>query len=353
MNKYVRSDLQQFRPYHAPLKPYEIKVDANELPFAHQEAFKEHMSDWLADKDNLTRYPDTDARRLRTKIAQLNGITKEQVMCGVGSDQVIELIIKAFIDPFDTVVVPTPSFSMYGLSTTINHGKVVEVPLDENFNYDIDLFVKVINEVEPKLIFLCTPNNPTGCILVKEDIRRILQVAKCPVVVDEAYEEFTKESMIDELSDFPDMILLRTFSKAYGLAGLRTGYAIANEDMIETINLVKPPYNLSSYSQEASIFVLEQHSYYEEQVARIIRNREWLRQELSKIPFIETIFESHANFILFRVTHTSVAKLLEQQKILVRDYPPTGALARCIRVTVGTEEENTRIIQALKEVIYE
>jgi histidinol-phosphate aminotransferase len=353
MNPYIRSDLKKFRPYHAPIKPYDIKVDANELAFGHQHLFQEHMAQWLSNKDHITRYPDTDCVLLREKIAEVYGITKEQIMCGVGSDQVIELIIKAFIEPGETVIVPTPSFSMYGLSTIINHGRVVEVPLDENFEYNTELFISVIRQEKPKLIFICTPNNPTGCKLSREEILQILDEANCPVVIDEAYADFIGESMISDLANYPDMILLRTFSKSFGLAGLRTGFAIANVDMIESLNLVKPPYNLSSYSQEASIFVLGQKAYYDELIQQCIRSREWLRKELETIPYIETIFDSYANFILIRVNHSSLPQLLQQQKILVRDYPPTGPLARCIRITIGTEEENIRLIQSLKEAIHE
>jgi len=323
------------------------------MPFAHQQEFAQHMAAWMAEKDNLTRYPDTDCNALREKIAEVNNVSKENVICGVGSDQIIELIIKVFIEPGDSVVMPTPSFSMYQLSTIMNRGKVVEVPLDQEFNYDIDKMIQVITDVKPKLVFLCTPNNPTGCLLTREDILRVLDVADCPVIVDEAYAEFTQDTMIDELKNYPDMILLRTFSKSYGLAGLRTGYAIAQSDMIETINLVKPPYNLSSYSQEASMFVLNHQSYYDEQVKQSIQQREWLYKELVAINYIEKIYESHANFILVRLKEDAILTLLEQQKILVRDYPPVGALAHCIRITIGTAQENKRIMEVLKEAMHE
>jgi len=353
MNRFVRQDLKNYKPYHAPIKPYEIKVDANEMPFPHQKELALHMATWMEEKDNLTRYPDTDSNLLREKIAQINHVAKENVLCGVGSDQIIELIIKVFVEPGDSVVVPTPSFSMYQLSTLMNRGKVVEVPLDHEFNYDIEAMIQVIIEVKPKLIFLCTPNNPTGCLLTREEIIRVLEVADCPVIVDEAYAEFTQDTMIEELKDYPDMILLRTFSKSYGLAGLRTGYAIAQSDMIETINLVKPPYNLSSYSQEASIFVLNHKEYYDQRVIESIQQREWLKKELGTINYIEKIYESHANFILVRLKEEAIIQLLDQQKILVRDYPPVGALAHCIRITVGTAEENKRIIEVLKEAMHE
>ncbi len=353
MNRYARIDLQNFKPYHASPKPYEIKCDANEMPFEHQKEFVEHMAKWMSEKDNLTRYPDTDCIQLREKIAEVINVTKENILCGVGSDQIIELIIKVFLEPGDSVVMPTPSFSMYPLSTILNRGKAIEVPLDQDFNYDIDKMIQIIQDVKPKLVFLCTPNNPTGCLLSSEDIKRILKIADCPVVVDEAYAEFTQESMIEDLMDYPDLIILRTFSKSYGLAGLRSGYAIAHPDMIETINLVKPPYNVSSYAQEASFFVLEHKAYYDDMVKKSIQQRDWLKNELQAFDVVERVYESHANFILVRLKQDSIAEALYQQKILVRDYPPTGPLAHCIRITVGTETENKRIINALKEATHE
>ncbi len=347
MNKYMRKDLENFMPYHAPIKPYDIKVDANENPFPHHEAFKEMMANWLNDKDNITRYPDTDAHKLRKSIAQHFNVTKENIMCGVGSDQVIECIIKVFVEPGDKVVVPTPSFSMYKLSTIVNHGHVIEVPLNEEFEYDLDLFIETIKQEQPKLVFLCTPNNPTGCVLNKEDILRVVSSSNCPVVVDEAYAEFTGITVIDEINTYDNLIVLRTFSKSYGLAGLRTGYGIANKDMIDTLYVTKPPYNLSAFSQEASLFVLKHHDFYMKQVQKLNEERIKLVEALKSLSIIEKVYNSGTNFILVRMYKADLPKLLEDDMILVRDYPPTGSLANCMRLTVGTEEENNKIIDKL------
>lgn len=348
MNKYIRQDLINFKPYHAPIKPYEIKVDANENPFPHHEAFKTVMTEWLDNKDNLTRYPDTDASELRTNIAAHYGVKTENVICGVGSDQIIECIIKVFLEPGDKVVVPTPSFSMYKLSTIVNHGRIVEVPLDDEFEYDIDLFISTIKTEQPKLVFLCTPNNPTGCVLNKEDILKVIKNSNCPVIVDEAYAEFTGISVVDEINNYDNLIVLRTFSKSYGLAGLRTGYGIANKEMIDTLYVTKPPYNLSSFSQKASLFVLEHHDFYMRQVEKLIVQRNNLVKVLNNLSVIDKVYNSGTNFVLVKVNNDQIAKLLEEELILVRDYPPIGDLANCIRFTVGTEEENKRIIEILR-----
>lgn len=350
MNKYMRSDLLKFNPYHAPIKPYEIKVDANENPFPQHPDFKESMSEWLSEKDNMTRYPDTDANELRAKIAKHYNIKAENVICGVGSDQVLESIIKVFVEPGDKVVVPTPSFSMYKLSTVINHGQVVEVPLNEEFEYDLDLFINTIKQEKPKLVFLCTPNNPTGCVLSKTEVLKVVEASDCPVVIDEAYAEFTGISVIDEIDNYDNLIVARTFSKSYGLAGLRTGYGIACKEMIDTIYVAKAPYNLSSFSQKASLFVLDHHDFYMEQVRALNEQRLVLVEALKKMSFIEKIYNSGTNFVLVKVSNSLIPKMLEEQLILVRDYPPTGDLANCIRLTVGTEDENNRIIDILSKI---
>jgi histidinol-phosphate aminotransferase len=347
MNKYIRKDLENFRPYHAPLKPYEIKVDANENPFPHHEALKEAIGQWTKEKDNFTRYPDTDAHALRAKISEHYNVSKDNVMCGVGSDQVIECIIKVFIEPLDKVVMPTPTFSMYKLSTIVNHGQVIEVPLDDEFEYDLDLFIRTIKEEQPKLVFLCTPNNPTGCILNKEQIVEVIKACNCPIVVDEAYAEFTGISVVDMIDEYDNLIVVRTFSKSYGLAGLRTGYAIANKEMIDTLNVTKPPYNLSSFSQMASLFVLKHHSFYMEQVELLKKQRAYLAEQLKTLNFVEKVYNSGTNFLLIRVSDYTIVNLLEANKILVRDYPPTGDLANCIRITIGTEKENQKLLQIL------
>jgi len=350
MNRYIRKDLVNFKPYHAPIKPYEIKVDANENPFPHHKDFKNAMSEWLDEKDNITRYPDTDAHELRHKIAEHYSILKDNVLCGVGSDQVIECIIKVFIEPGDKVIVPTPSFSMYKLSAIINHGQIIEVPLDTEFEYDLDLFINTIIKEQPKLVFLCTPNNPTGCVLNKADILKVVKSADCPVVVDEAYAEFTGISVIDEINNYDNLIVVRTFSKTYGLAGLRTGYGLACKEMIDTIYVTKPPYNLSSFSQKASLFVLEHHDFYMKQVEELNNQRVLLVKELEQLSIIEKIYTSGTNFILIKVNNTLIPKLLESELILVRDYPPTGELANCIRLSVGSGEENKRILEVLSDI---
>ncbi len=350
MNKFLRKDLASFTPYHSPIKPYEIKLDANESPFPHHDDFKKVMSDFCADNENITRYPDTDAIKLRNQIGKFYNIDAENVICGVGSDQVIDMIIRAFISPNDKVVMPTPSFSMYKLSTIVNHGRAVEVPLDSEYEYELDKFINTIKKVQPKLVFLCTPNNPTGCILERNDIIKVIENCNCPIVVDEAYAEYTGISVIDLVNKYDHLIVLRTFSKAFGLAGLRTGYAIACKDMIDAIYITKPPYNISTYSQRASMFVLEHYEFYMNQVTNLVEERERLAFELSKLSFVQKVYESGTNFVLVKVNQENIKKFLETKLILIREYPSTSNLASCIRITVGTKDENDKLLDTLKTI---
>lgn len=349
MNRYLRDDLKLYEPYHAPAKPYAIKLDANENPFEPSPLVQEALQQFINEKDNLTRYPDTDMIQLREAIASRYAVRMEEVTCGVGSDQLIDFIIKAFVHPKDVVLYPNPSFSMYGLTAKINHAIPKTFELRDDFTYDIDALIKMIQEEPIRVLFLCTPNNPTGTILPKEDIYRILNYADFPVIVDEAYGDFMEETMIDDISRFPQLIVLRTFSKSFGLAGLRCGYAIGQESIIEDLNRVKSPYNLSSYSQVAARAVLEDEVYYQDKINLLKHERERVARALETYPWVERVYPSAANFLLIRCRHSAVLKLLEKQKILVRDYPPTGRLKDCIRLTVGSPQENDRVLDLLQQ----
>ena len=351
ISKYIRKDLLNFKPYHAPLKEYSIKVDANENPYKHSKKVISEMMEWLENKENLIRYPDTDANSLKERIAKIYNIGKENIICGVGSDQLIELVIKLFVEPGDKVLVPNPSFAMYGISTILNHGEVVEYELKEDFTYSVNKLINLYNKENPKIIFLCTPNNPTGTIIEKEEIKELLKTVKCPVVIDEAYAEFVKDSMIDEIKEYNNIIILRTFSKAFGLASLRVGYAISCEDMINALNLCKPPYNLSAASQKMAELVLDNIDYYNKEVEAIKINRESMYKKLKDIKIIDVVYPSQANFILVKSSRADrIVKYLEDRKILVRGFGGEGRLKNCIRITIGTEEENTNIIRELKSI---
>lgn len=349
INKYLRKDLLDFKNYQVNNFDYKIKLDANENPFAHKKELLEKAYEWLLEKDNLTRYPDTNQNSLREAISKLYNVSKENVVCGVGSDQIIEYIIKAFIEPGDVILVPNPSFSMYQLTNTLNHGKTISYELEDDFSYNIQSIIDLYKEHNPKIVFICAPNNPTGTTISRNELRELLEIIKCPVVIDEAYAEFTNESMASDIFRFKQLIILRTFSKALGLAGLRVGYGIGSNAIIEAINICKAPYNLSGFSVMMAELVLENLDYYLELVNELQKNKEILSEELKKIPVITDVYPSCGNFILVKTRDNGVADYLEHFRVLVRGYGDKGRLANCMRITVGTKEENETLIKWLSE----
>jgi len=345
---YMRKDLKDFIPYHSPNKNYQIKLDANENPYPVSESVIRRLKIWLETKDHLTRYPDTDVHRLREKLASYYKVDKEELICTVGSDQLIDLLIKTFVEAGETVLVPNPSFSMYTLSTVINHGKAVPYELDKNFDYDYDVIIEAYRTYQPKLLFICTPNNPTGNQASIEGMKQLLNVVKCPVIIDEAYEEFINDSMIDYINQYPQLIVLRTFSKAYGIAGLRIGYGLANKEMIDILSRVKPPYNVSAFSQAAAEFVLDDQAYYREKVKEICQNKVALIKDLRGTDCFERVYETTGNFILVKEKKEGLFTYLQEQGILIRRFGEKGRLKSHLRISIGTQEENRQLIQEIK-----
>ena len=346
---YIRKDLKDFTPYHAPLKEYDVKLDANENPYLHDEIVINKVKEWLDDCNNIRRYPDTDCNELRNALAKFWQVEKENVVCGVGSDQLIDCILKVFLEPGDKVLMPAPSFSMYKLATKLNRGIPVEFTLNEDFSYDVNKILNLYNEVRPKCVFICTPNNPTGNIMTVEDIEKLLQKIECPLIIDEAYSEYIDDTMIGKFRKYDNLIVLKTFSKAYGLAGLRVGYGIASKSMVDAINIVIPPYHLNALSQFLAKIVIENSQQYDKKIKEIINNRKWLIDNLKEIYYVDKVYPSHANYLLIKVSDADIAAKLEKHKILVRGYGEQGELANCIRVTVGTEEENEQLIKVMKK----
>ncbi|MCT4688033.1 histidinol-phosphate transaminase [Vallitalea sp.] len=348
INEYIRRDLRNFTPYHAPLKEYDIKLDANENPYLHDEKILNKVKEWLNDCNNIRRYPDTDCNELRNVLANFWQVEKDNVVCGVGSDQLIDCILKVFLEPGDKVLMPTPSFSMYKLATVLNRGIPVEFSLNDDFSYDVNKILDLYNEIRPKCVFICTPNNPTGNIMTIEDIEKLLQKIECPLIIDEAYSEYIDDTMIGKFREYDNLIVLKTFSKAYGLAGLRVGYGIASKSMIDAINIVIPPYHLNALSQFLAKIVIENSEQYDKKSKEIVNNRKWLIDNLKEIYYVDKVYPSHANYLLIKVSDNDIAKKLEKHKILVRGYGEQGELSNCIRITVGTEEENEQLIKVMK-----
>lgn len=336
INALVRENILKLQPYISFRDHNEFNtpvfLDANESPFG-----------------DCNRYPDSTQKQLKNRLAELKNVSPSQIAIGNGSDELIDLIIKIFCEPKkDSILMMNPSFAMYGFYATINENKVLQLNLDENFDIVKDGFLRIVNEKSIKIFFLCSPNNPTGNSV--DDIEFYLQNFNGIVVVDEAYIEFSgKKSSLELLNKYPNLIVLQTFSKAWGIAGARVGMAYASEEIIKLINTVKAPYNVNVLSQDLILKTLDDKSRLQKNVNAILEERAWLQQQFKDIDCIEKIFSTDANFFLIKMKNVEkvYGKMLEQEILTSRRDP---AIPGCIRINVGNRKDNEKLINLLKNI---
>lgn len=346
--RFLRPRFQEMKPYHSAYVTEGVILNANESPYTAPEGLVAHMKNWIETQMLSCRYPDTDSLKLGKAIAKHFNVAVENVVCGVGSDELIDCILSSTIEDQDKVLMPYPSFSMYAQFSVLNSASLIKVPLNADFTYNVEAFIEAIQKEQPKVIFICNPNNPTGCIMQRADIKRILEASKGLVVLDEAYAEFDgcKESGIPLINQYNNLVVLKTFSKAYALAGARVGYGIACTEVIDLINTVRVPYNLSIFSQEAAYWAIENTALYRENIKKIIDEREVLDKGLVALGI--TTYPSHANFIWCELKDGIFEALAKEQiyirKMLVNEKP-------YYRITVGTPEENQILLKALEKLI--
>ncbi|MEN1760674.1 histidinol-phosphate transaminase [Anoxynatronum sibiricum] len=353
----LKKSVRTLNPYHVEPAMPRIKLDANEnnwLAGRFQPILQERLESLP-----IHQYPDSDCLALREKLAALHGVDREQVITGVGSDQIISWVIQAFVEAGDQVLVMDPTFSMYEIDTLMAGGEPVRVPLGEGFVFQPEPFLEKARETMPKVVFLTNPNNPTGGVIAPEVLRPLLASLaqlRCVIAIDEAYYEFYGETVADLIDTYPQLIILRTLSKAYGLAGVRAGYALASEAMMDALGRVKPPYHMSGLDQLAALICLEHADALQPVLQKVIGWRETMEKEMKALALQEgedrlRVFPSRANFLLIR---TPLAAKLDQRLresgIMVRGYGESGALANCLRITVGTETENKELLAVLQEV---
>lgn len=336
IKKLVKPNIRSLRAYHAEEIPCRVKLDANESPYG--------VTVLKSVKTN--KYPDPEARELRKLVAQDLKVRSENILHGNGSDELIYNLIATFGGP---VLYPVPTFSMYGIISQTLGEKKIEVPLDEKLDIDIDLTLKAIKKNAPKLIFLSSPNNPTGNCFSPESIRKIITRSKGLVIVDEAYQAFAgKSEFLPLLKKHKNLIILRTLSKI-GFAGLRIGFMIADSEIVSEANKVRLPFNLNSLSQKVAIDALRDKQKMRLQIRAIVSERKRLLKEMEKMGGIRP-YPSDANFILFRTDDAdAVFKKLLKKGVLIRNM--TGAVNGCLRVTVGTPRENAAFLKALRQVL--
>ena len=337
LQKLVRQNIISLKPYSSARDEFSgeagVFLDANENPFG-----------------DLNRYPDPHQQTLKDKLKDIKKLTSKQVFIGNGSDEVIDLLIRIFCNPsVDKIIVCPPTYGMYEVAANINDVMVLSVPLTYTFQLDTEALQQVISQSEPntlKLIFLCTPNNPTGNSI--DNIEWVLANFNGIVVVDEAYIDFSERtSFIEKLALYPNLVVVQTFSKAWGLAAARIGIAYASETIIALMQKVKPPYNVSSLNQEAALKALDNEHVIAHQKAHILEQRTYLETSLSQLPIVKKVFPSDANFILIEVDDAD--KLYEHlviKNIVVRNR--NTIIKNCLRITIGTIVENQYLIEVLK-----
>lgn len=353
IKELIRPEFRDFMPYNANQVPYRVKLDANESPFDLPMSVRKKLVDIIMQGPALNLYPDTESIELRKTLSAYWGVDMEGIVVGTGSDQLIQVLVNTFVANNDKVVFPVPSFGMYKIDTIIGGGISVEVVLKEenNFEYDIDEFISKTKSENAKMVILCNPNNPTGNLLSLKDIEKICSM--CPntvIVVDEAYAEFAEESTASLLPKFENLIILRTLSKAYGLAGIRCGYSLSGKALAEEISKVKPPYNISSLSQLVAKLVFEAREEIDSQIKYLIEQRLYLTKELEKIDNV-SVYPSGANYILVKLPNAKkVANELETRGILIRSYGDP-VLSKYIRISVGNKEQNDILLEELRAIV--
>ena len=340
INKLIRLNIKALQPYSSARDEYKdviddmIFLDANENPF----------------ENGVNRYPDSQQSDLKNVLAKLKGVSIQNILLGNGSDEVLDLIFRAFCEPNrDNVITLPPTYGMYKVLANTNAVDIIQIPLSETFQPKVEIILDKTNS-NSKLLFLCSPNNPTANSFEKVKVERLINDFEGIVVIDEAYIDFSEEeSWLSRLNEFPNLIVTQTLSKAHGMAGIRLGVCYASKEVVAVLNKIKPPYNINALTQKRAVEQLTNKDITNKQVQVLKAQRELLKAELREIDFIETIYPSDANFLLLKVDDADnrYTQLLEKG-IVIRNRTTQPLCTNCIRITVGTEEENQNLITILK-----
>jgi histidinol-phosphate aminotransferase len=353
---FVRKDIHNLEPYKPITSNWDIKLDANESPYDVPDQIKEEI--WAEVKKNMfARYYDPTSEKLREALAAYTGAEKEQIIVGNGADEMISTLLLAFGGSGREVIIPTPTFPIYKTFTVISGARPIEIPLkkpkgiDEIWEPDYEGIKARFSKTNPQILVICYPNNPTGNYFSDDKIIELIEGFNGIVVIDEAYYEFGGKSFVPLINKYKNLAVIRTFSKAFCLAGLRIGYMVANEDIIEEIYKVKLPYNVSLFSQTAGQVLLKYTHFMEEVKENIIRNREYLYSALKSIGGL-TPYPSEGNFILTRFSkgRDEVYNGLRGKRISIRKLEGE-ALKDCLRISVGSREDMDRMILEMKRIL--
>lgn len=338
INKLVRKNVLAMKPYSSARDEFDgvegLFLDANENPYS----------------NGVNRYPDPYQKKLKEVIASQKHLLHDNILLGNGSDEVLDLLFRAFCEPKkENVVITAPSYGMYKVLANLNDVLANEVLYESDFSLDADKIIAATNK-NTKLIILCSPNNPTGNSIELDVIEKVLNNTNCLVVVDEAYIDFsTKNSCIKSLNKYNQLIVIQTLSKYFGMAGIRLGMCFANKDVITVLNRIKPPYNINVLTQQKAVDLLENVDLgYRSEV---IQERENLSIEISKLNYVEKVYPSEANFLLVKTTNANwVYDELVNQQIIIRNRTNEKLCKDCVRISIGTKQENEILLNALNKI---
>jgi histidinol-phosphate aminotransferase len=337
-------------PYNLKEASCRIKLNQNESPFEIPEEVRAEILE-CGKKHAFSRYPGLLAVPLTEKLSELLKVPKDWVLVGHGSNELIWALIQAVLGRGDRVVVPVPAFALFTHYPKVVEAELAEVSAKEDLSFDVERLLSEAGNPETKLVLIASPNSPTGAVLGLRDVEHLCRATRGLVLIDEAYFQFAKENALSLLPKHPNLMLLRTFSKAFHLAGMRVGYLLARPEISEAVSKAKLPFSVDALAQAATLSMLARQDWVEDKVRYIVREREKLFQEVGKLPGVRP-YPSQANFILFRVPDAKRAfEGLLKKGILVRDMSHNPLLANCLRVTVGLEDENDAFLKALRGIL--
>ena len=343
LNTLIRPNIKNLIPYSSARD--EFSGEAKVFLDANENSLGSPLTKWY------NRYPDPHQHAIKQKLSLIKGIPEQQIFLGNGSDECIDLLFRSFCEPGkDNVIICPPTYGMYEVSANINNITVKKASLLADFQLDM-VHLENLIDANTKIIWLCSPNNPTGNSLNRMDIEMVLNNFTGVIVVDEAYINFAQEkSFLQELADYPNLVVLQTFSKAWGLAGLRLGMAFASSAIIEVLNKVKPPYNINQVSQELVIKAMDEVGQVNEMIKLLVDMREVLSEVFLSMPTVEKVYPSDANFLLVKIKDASkLYGFLLTKSIVLRDRSNVKLCEDCLRITVGTEKENTILVDAMHD----
>ena len=338
-----KQSVKELQPYVVNPVVCSVKLDANE---GNKDLFKDLIKD-IGDDFYLNLYPDDNYTQLKEAIVNYIGCKIENISVGNGSSELLDLCVKTFVDTNELILSLDPTFSMYSIYAKIVNSRYIGAGEGNDFTINVDDVIKSIKENNPKLTIICNPNNPTGTIIKRDDVLRIVKSTDNVVIVDEAYMEFSNESVVDEIENYDNLIVVKTMSKAFSMAGIRTGYLIANEELVKTIEKVRPPYNLNSISALLATKALKQKEKMLSYVENLKVEREKIYEKL--IDMGVKAYKSGANFVFFSSPIDNLAEKLIDNDVLIRKFG--GKLDNYYRVTVGSPKENEAFLNAMKKIV--